>query len=153
MSILTFFSALCSCSDSFCVYVMLLCLCKGVHHSQSVKSDLWDAASRSLLFLLLYASIPTCLLWIHLLMPHNCTWSFLLSLCTGLFICSHPLNCCDLRFCPSLILSQGLACSLSYLPDASVNDAVALLLPFSFAWTLYITAEPTWAEQECIASS
>lgn len=83
-------SSLSSCSVNVrvCVSCFSGCLCEGVHHSQSVKPDLWDAESWSVLFLL-YSIIPTCLLWIHLFMPLSSMWSFLLSLCTGLLLFPH----------------------------------------------------------------
>lgn len=124
-----------------CFSVLTGCLCEGVHHSQSVKPDLWDAESRSLLFLL-YSIIPTCLLWIHLLIPLCCIWSFLLSLCTGLLSFPNWWGPIDntIQFFSTLLpsteqflkqLFQLVHVYLSYLLDASGTDAV--LLPTSLA--------------------
>ena len=120
------------------MYVSLcVVLCEGVHHSQSVKPDLWDAESWSLLFLCLYCIIPTGLLWICLLMPLGCTWSFLLSLCAGLLVFPE---------CPHECLSLSAWCS--------VTDPCTAPPPhLSFGWMLVIiTSEPARAEQERNAS-
>lgn len=133
-------------------------LCEGVHHSQSVKPDLWDAESWSVLFLCLYCIIPTGILWVGLLMPLGCTWSFLLSLCTGLLI--FPERCGE----------GGVPRwhHLSVLLEIATRMFIFICLMFChwcwsctaplpphlpFGWMLVIiTSEPARAEQERNAS-
>lgn len=110
------------------VCVCISFLCEGVHHSQSVKPDLWDAETRSHLFFL-YSIIPTRLLWIHLLMPLNSMWSFLLSLCPGLFpslvfplnisISARPVFC--LSFLPAWCFCHSCRCCAASLSSLWLN--------------------------------
>lgn len=153
---------MCVCVCMLFLRVMTGCLREGLHHSQSVKPHLWDAQSWSLLFLLC-SIIPTCLLWIHLLLPLSCMWSFLLSLCTGLLF--SPILVTDDTisvFCfteqsryPKQQPQLAIAARMLIFPVpawCSVTDADAVLPP-RLLWLNafhHLRASLSWAGMQCV---